>query len=106
MAPTSEERREVARKLRVIGADEHAVLIDCIEAAGYRWSAGVPSFARRLADLIEPDDEIVRCGECRYLDRSYAPSMLICHRPMGFEGYAEVVECDYCSYGERGTDGE
>ena len=89
MSPSADERREVAARLRVIGADEHAVLIDCIEAAGYRWSAGVPSFARRLADLIEPTCEMVdvekepggyqgtgfcsKCGELLLPDFAFCP---------------------------------
>ena len=85
MAPTSEERREVAERLRTDVSEE-----ECIDYAVFRiikdvlgvngaWDAKAASI---LADLIDPQERT-----CHVLNP---------HRPNGCEGLGVFGECSEC----------
>ena len=91
-APTSDERREVAERLRKCGAELSILGADCEtgfhvidKVIGCREEDSWERFLARLADLIEPPEitedtsdgilnarmtgELVRCGECIHFGR-------------------------------------
>ena len=61
-----------------------------------------------LVELIgcEHRGELVRCKECRWLDKgeNESCSWSMCTRHFG--QYINVSADDYCSYGEKGADDE
>lgn len=61
--PTNDERREVARRLRVLDYSDLQESLICayLEALGIDGYADWVGIAHRLADLIEPSEPKVKC---------------------------------------------
>lgn len=56
-----------------------------------------------LFDILNFSDvvEVVRCGDCKYLDKGENDSESWCECTAHFGKYFDVDEDDFCSYGER-----
>ena len=68
-------------------------------------------FEIRFLKKLPSEDvvEVVRCRECKWQDKR--PGVTDCHNPVFGDGYANYAppcmrEDDFCSRGERRTDGE
>lgn len=106
---SSEERREVAARLREAKRECESrgypwMTDDLILALGYRHDYEADdSIFDRLAELIEPDEpDVIRCRDCAFFgesdDMSFSPW---CWRDPDHTGHGEPTdEDDYCSRAE------
>lgn len=105
MAPTSEERREVARKIReYVDAygdeieDAEMVLLGTVWSRDHRGDVVRPTSEAELlamvADLIDPTCHVVTSGEWR--GRPIGSACSVCHAPL-YPSTAWAHGMRYCS---------
>lgn len=104
--PTNEERREVARKFRREADNEEpfvtASIVGLSDLNYGDWKAGRNDAEcwNWLADLIEPDDDIVHCRECVHFrpenEQKQTPS-----RCTGVFAFVEPSGEGFCAWGKK-----
>ena len=99
-APTSDERRDVAKRLRITKAECESrdypwMVEDLMQALGFkRYEDGEDGIFNRLVDLIDPTCHVV--GTTSY-DWSYGYETYIYHLSCGHEVYTDWADPpDFC----------
>ena len=113
---TSDERREVAARLRDAAVDDGHVGMP-YGKQGFQVTLrriigtsnpARPTLYARLADLIDPDDGVIRCRDCAFFGRSAESDWLPwCWRDPDHAGHGwPASEDGYCAWAERRGDAD